>query len=197
MTELRPIVLCGPSGVGKNALLERLMTEFPKAFTFCASHTTRNPRFGEVDGKDYIFVTKEEMLKKIEAGDFLEHGKFSDNYYAISKQAVSDALNSGRICILIFVPVNLCMNLKTDLNPIFIFVKSPSIDELKKRLIGRKTETKESLKERLEIAKVELEFEETNRDAFDHVITNEDFDKTYIELKGILKSQLDLMHLLE
>ena len=88
MAEFRPVVFCGPSGAGKSTLLKRLMTEFSKAFAFSVPHTTRNPRDDEVDGKDYNFITKEEMFKKIEAGDFLEHSQFADNYYGISKQAV-------------------------------------------------------------------------------------------------------------
>jgi len=193
MSQLRPIVFCGPSGAGKSTLLKRLMNEFPKSFAFSVSHTTRNPRAGEVNGKDYNFTTKEEMLEKIKAGDFLEHAQFSGNYYGTSKQAVADVLKSGRICAL-DVDIQGVINLKkTDLNSIFIFVKPPSIEELEKRLLDRKTETEESLKKRLDTAKIELEYEEANKDAFDHVITNDNLDRAYIELKEILKSMLDLV----
>jgi guanylate kinase len=197
MSQIRPIVFCGPSGAGKSTLLKKLMAEFPKAFAFSVSHTTRNPRAGEVDGKDYNFTTKEEMVRKIEAGDFLEHAQFSGNYYGTSKEAVSDVLNSGRICAL-DVDIQGVINLKkTNLNPIFIFVKPPSIHELERRLVERKTETEESLKKRLDTAKVELEYEEANKNCFDHVITNEDLDKAYIELKEILKNQLNLVSSLQ
>ena len=182
MESLRPIVFCGPSGSGKSTLLKKLMAEFPNSFAFSVSHTTRNPRAGEIDGKDYNFTTKEEMRKKIEAGDFLEHAQFSGNFYGTSKQAVSDVLSSGRICTL-DVDIQGVINLKkTNLNPIFCFIKPPSIEELEKRLKSRGTETEESLKKRLDTAAVELEYERTEDKPFDHVIVNEDLETAYSQL---------------
>lgn len=193
MDQIRPIVFCGPSGAGKSTLLKKLISEFPDSFAFSVSHTTRNPRKGETEGKEYHFVTKEEMLKKIDRGDFLEHAQFSGNFYGTSKQAVDDVLKSGRLCTL-DVDIQGVINLKkTDLNPIFVFIKPPSIGELEKRLRNRGTETDESLKKRLETAEVELEYERSESSAFDHVIVNEELESAYEQLKGILKGQLDLV----
>lgn len=193
MAGLRPIVFCGPSGSGKSTLLKKLMAEFPNAFAFSVSHTTRNPRAGEVDGKDYHFTPKEEMQAKIAAGDFLEHAQFSGNLYGTSKQAVADVLASGKICTL-DVDIQGVKNLKkTDLNPVFCFIKPPSLEELEKRLRSRGTETEDSLKKRLDTAAVELEYEKAEPNAFDHVVVNEDLETAYSQLKSIMESQLELV----
>ncbi len=169
------------------------MSEFPNAFAFSVSHTTRKPRPGEVDGKDYYFVDKEDMIKAIENDEFLESAQFSGNYYGTSKKAVETVLNSGRICAL-DVDIQGVKNLKkTSLNPIYCFIKPPSIEELEKRLRGRGTETEESLKKRLDTAQIELEYEKNEVNAFDHVLVNENVDVAYEKLKEILKSQIDLI----
>ena len=77
----RPLVFCGPSGSGKSTLIKQLMAEFKDAFGFSVSHTTRQPRPGEVNGKDYHFVTKEEMTTGVDNGDFIENAVFSGNMY--------------------------------------------------------------------------------------------------------------------
>ncbi|XP_063125067.1 guanylate kinase isoform X9 [Rattus norvegicus] len=80
----RPVVLSGPSGAGKSTLLKKLFQEHGSVFGFSVSHTTRNPRPGEEDGKDYYFVTREMMQRDIAAGDFIEHAEFSGNLYGTS-----------------------------------------------------------------------------------------------------------------
>ena len=188
--KLRPIVFCGPSGSGKSTLLKRLMAEYPTAFAFSVSHTTRKPRAGELDGREYHFVSREDILKAIENHEFLEHAEFSGNIYGTSKRAVQTVLSSGRICAL-DVDIEGVRNLKkTDLNPIYCFVKPPSLEVLEARLRERNTETPESLSKRLERAKVELEFERVEN-SFDHVIVNDNLDAAYAKLKDILISQID------
>lgn len=143
--------------------------------------------------KNTTLLPKKKCWKKIDRGDFLEHAQFSGNFYGTSKQAVDDVLKSGRLCTL-DVDIQGVINLKkTDLNPIFVFIKPPSIGELEKRLRNRGTETDESLKKRLETAEVELEYERSESSAFDHVIVNEELESAYEQLKGILKGQLDLV----
>lgn len=106
--------------------------------------------------------------------------------YGTSKRAVQDVLSSGRICVL-DVDIQGVKNLKkTDLNPLFLFIKPPSLDELEKRLRERGTETEESLQKRLDTARDELEYEKSERNAFDHVIVNDDLEKAYDKLKSIL-----------
>ncbi|CAG2193232.1 E2.7.4.8 [Mytilus edulis] len=130
MTSFRPIVISGPSGGGKSTLLTRLFKEFPDCFAFSVSHTTRNPRAGEQDGKDYFFVTRPDFEALMAENGFLEHAEFSGNRYGTSKKAVEDIQKTGRICIL-DVEVNGVKNIKkTDFNARYVFVKPPSIDVL-------------------------------------------------------------------
>lgn len=96
----RPLVLCGPSGVGKSTIIARITKEFPDAFGFSVSHTTRAPREGEVDGVNYFFTDRESMQKAIEDGEFIEHAVFSGNMYGTSKTAVQSVMDQGKICIL-------------------------------------------------------------------------------------------------
>ena len=96
----RPLVLCGPSGVGKSTIVAKITKEFPDAFGFSVSHTTRKPREGEVDGVNYHYVEVEAMEKAIENDEFIEHAVFSGNMYGTSKEAVKTVMDQGKICIL-------------------------------------------------------------------------------------------------
>ncbi|XP_035410291.1 guanylate kinase isoform X3 [Cygnus atratus] len=143
----RPVVLSGPSGAGKSTLIKKLFKDYENIFGFSVSHTTRQPRPGEVNGKDYHFVTREEMKKEIDAGEFLEHAEFSGNMYGtrygtralttkprwcweLSKAAVQAVQAQNQICIL-DVDIQGVKNIKrTDLNPIYISVQPPSMDVL-------------------------------------------------------------------
>ncbi|KAK2511056.1 Guk1 [Columba guinea] len=181
----RPVVLSGPSGAGKSTLLKKLLKDYENIFGFSVSHTTRQPRPGEVNGKDYHFVTREEMQKEIDAGEFIEHAEFSGNMYGTSKGAVQAVQAQNQICVL-DIDIQGVKNIKrTDLNPIYISVQPPSIDILEKRLRDRKTETEESLLKRLTAARVDLELSK-EPGLFDLVIINDDLEKAYSELKGVL-----------
>ncbi|NWQ84250.1 KGUA kinase, partial [Columbina picui] len=130
---------------------------------------------------DYHFVTREEMQKEIDAGEFIEHAEFSGNI----KGAVQAVQAQNQICVL-DIDIQGVKNIKrTDLNPIYISVQPPSIDILEKRLRDRKTETEESLLKRLTAARVDLELSK-EPGLFDLVIINDDLEKAYSELKEIL-----------
>lgn len=177
--------MCGPSGAGKSTLLKKLMTEYQDSFAFSISHTTRQPRPGEVNGKDYYFVTREEMLKAIGDNEFVEHAEFSGNLYGTSKKVIRDIGSSGRICILDIDTQGVRSVKKTDLNPVYVFVKTSDYETLKSRLVGRGTETEGSVSRRLEIAKGELECAE-EPGLFDHILINDDIETAYKELKSLL-----------
>jgi hypothetical protein len=100
MERNRAIVISGPSGTGKSTILKRLFEEYPDKFGFSISHTTRGPRGGEQDGREYYFVKKEEFLELVDHKGFIEHAQFGDNHYGTSVKAVSDIAEKGRICIL-------------------------------------------------------------------------------------------------
>ncbi|XP_059032074.1 guanylate kinase isoform X3 [Mustela lutreola] len=195
----RPVVLSGPSGAGKSTLLKRLLQEHGSVFGFSVSHTTRDPRPGEENGKevkpqlallaDYYFVTREVMQRDIAAGDFIEHAEFSGNLYGTSKAAVRAVQAMNRICVL-DVDLQGVRNIKkTDLRPIYIFVQPPSLDVLEQRLRQRNTETEESLAKRLAAARVDMESSK-EQGLFDLVIINDNLDTAYRTLEEALSEEI-------
>ncbi|XP_037530557.1 guanylate kinase 1b isoform X2 [Nematolebias whitei] len=189
MSGPRPVVLSGPSGAGKSTLLKRLMKDHEGVFGFSVSHTTRNPRPGEEDGKDYHFTTKEIMREGIDKGEFIENAEFSGNMYGTSKAAVEDVRAKNLICIL-DVDIQGVRRIKeTDLDPIYISIQPPSMEVLEKRLRDRQTETEESLQKRLEAARIDMELSK-EPGVFDVVIINDDLEKAYEELKAILNEEI-------
>ncbi|KAM9831683.1 guanylate kinase 1b [Neosynchiropus ocellatus] len=189
MSGPRPVVLSGPSGAGKSTLMKRLMKEHEGIFGFSVSHTTRNPRPGEEDGKDYHFTTREAMQDGIERGEFIENAEFSGNLYGTSKSAIEDVQAKNLICIL-DVDIQGVRRIKeTDLNPIYISIQPPSMEILEKRLRDRQTETEESLQKRLEAARIDMELS-NEPGVFDVVIINDDLERAYEELKDILNDEI-------
>ncbi|XP_046397101.1 guanylate kinase [Ischnura elegans] len=181
----RPLILCGPSGSGKSTLLKRLLAEFDSAFGFSVSHTTRKPREGEVDGRDYHFVSDpEDMKAAISRGEFLESAVFSGNMYGTSKSAVRAVCSKGKICVLdIDVQGVQQVRLQNlDPPPLLVFIKPPSMEILEERLRLRATESEESLSRRLETARSELAYGESPGN-FDLVLVNDLIEKAYEELK--------------
>nr|XP_025844482.1 guanylate kinase isoform X5 [Vulpes vulpes] len=153
--------------------------------------TTRDPRPGEENGKDYYFVTREVMQRDIAAGDFIEHAEFSGNLYGTSKAAVRAVQAMNRICVL-DVDLQGVRNIKkTDLRPIYIFVQPPSLDVLvgEQRLRQRNTETEESLAKRLAAAQVDMESSK-EQGLFDLVIINDNLEKAYRALEEALSEEI-------
>ncbi|XP_018616836.2 guanylate kinase 1b [Scleropages formosus] len=185
----RPVVLSGPSGAGKSTLLKKLLKDYEGVFGFCVSHTTRNPRPGEEDGKDYHFVSRETMQQGINNGEFIENAEFSGNMYGTSKASVEDVQAQNLICIL-DVDIQGVKNIKkTDLNPIYVSIQPPSIEILEKRLRDRQTETEESLQKRLEAARLDMELSK-EPGIFDIVIINDDLEEAYEKLKEVLTEEI-------
>lgn len=181
MASLKPVVFSGPSGAGKSTLLKKLFAEFPDAFGFSVSHTTRAPREGEVDGVDYHFVTREKMLEEIGANAFIEYADFASKMYGTSKKSIRDVAANNKICIL-DVDEQGVKNIKgSDLNCKYVFVQPPSIEELEKRLRGRGSETEESLAKRLETVQSALDYSKTG--VYDVIITNDDLERAYSMMK--------------
>ncbi|XP_043507688.1 guanylate kinase isoform X2 [Frieseomelitta varia] len=185
----RPLVLCGPSGSGKSTLIKKLFEEFPDTFGYSVSHTTRSPREGEENGKHYHFTTKDKMQKQIEQNEFLETAVYSGNMYGTSKRAVEDVQEAGKICVLDVDVQGIKQIKQSSLDPFYIFIKPPSIEELEKRLRARKTETEDTLQRRLAVARTEIEYGEKPGN-FDIVIENDNFSKAYEELKKFVISNL-------
>ncbi|CAE1290444.1 E2.7.4.8 [Acanthosepion pharaonis] len=193
MTNVKPVVISGPSGVGKSTLLEQLMKEFPNSFAFSVSHTTRKPRKGEENGKHYHFVSHEAFQDLVSKNGFLEYTEFSGNCYGTSKRAVESIQETGRICIL-DVEINGVKSIKkSNLNARYIFVRPPSLDELAKRLHARGTESEESLKKRLDTADEAISYSE-KPGVYDHIIINDNLTEAYNKLKDILMEDIKKLH---
>ncbi|KAF3385205.1 Guanylate kinase [Penicillium rolfsii] len=180
--QFRPIVISGPSGCGKSTLLKRLFAEFPDRFGFSVSNTTRAPRPGEQDGREYNFVTKEAFLDLVAQNGFIEHAQFGSNYYGTSKQAVKAVAEKERICVLDIEMEGVKQVKNSDLNARFLFLAPPSMAELERRLRSRGTETEDSLRQRLAQAVNELEYSK-QPGAHDKIVVNDDLEKAYAELR--------------
>lgn len=162
-----------------------MFAEYPDSFGFSVSSTTRTPRAGEVNGKDYNFVSVDEFKSMIKNNEFIEWAQFSGNYYGSTVASVKQVSKSGKTCIL-DIDMQGVKSVKAipELNARFLFIAPPSVEDLKKRLEGRGTETEESINKRLSAAQAELAYAETG--AHDKVIVNDDLDKAYKELKDFI-----------
>jgi len=181
---VRPLVLSGPSGVGKSTLLQRLFAEYPDKFGFSVSHTTRAPRPGETHGKQYFFVSRGAFEELIENGAFIEHAEFSGNLYGTSFETVRHVERDGRRCILDIEAQGVRQIKQTTLNPVYLFLSPPSMTALRARLQSRGTESDASIQKRLATALKEIEYaKEVN--VHDVVIVNDDLDRAYELFKRV------------
>lgn len=186
MFKKKLIVLSSPSGGGKSTLANYLMTLYPE-IRFSVSCTTRKIREGEVHGKDYFFLSKEEFEEKVANGEFAEYEQIFGNYYGTLKSEIKKHINSGN-SILFDVDVKGAVSLRRNFpdDTLLIFIYPPSFEELQRRLEKRSTESTEQLNTRLERAKEEL----TYKDRFDHAILNDDLKIAFDDLEKVIKSNL-------
>jgi guanylate kinase len=149
----RPIVISGPSGVGKGTLFKMLFAQHPDTFTLSVSHTTRSPRAGEQHAVDYHFVSHDDFESLIAADGFVEHAKFGGNRYGTSKSTIREQGEKGKVVVLDIEMEGVKQIKASSIPARFVFVAPPSEDELEKRLRGRGTEKEESVQKRLAQAK--------------------------------------------
>eukprot|EP01006_Ploeotia_vitrea_P028600 TRINITY_DN61268_c0_g1_i1.p4 TRINITY_DN61268_c0_g1~~TRINITY_DN61268_c0_g1_i1.p4 ORF type:complete len:289 (-),score=132.64 TRINITY_DN61268_c0_g1_i1:974-1840(-) len=183
----RPVVVSGPSGVGKGSLIQLLRREFPEDFGFSVSHTTRQPRGAEVDGVDYHFVSKEEFEEQVKQGNFLEYANVHGNYYGTTIQAVN-AIRQERKVPLIEIDVQGAQQLHNSglVDAQFVFVTPPSIKELERRLRGRKTEKESQIKLRVKNASGEIS-QAQNSDIYDAFLVNRNLLDTFAVFRALLE----------
>ncbi|KAH9305164.1 hypothetical protein KI387_009568, partial [Taxus chinensis] len=181
----QPVVISGPSGVGKGTLINKLMKEFPTTFGFSVSHTTRAPREKEMAGVHYHFTQHKVMEMELQEGKFLEFANVHGNMYGTSIAAVEAVADAGKRCIL-DIDVQGARSVRdSTLDALFIFICPPSFEELEKRLRGRGTEKEEDVQKRLRTAKTELEHGRKSN-LFDHILVNDDLETCYLSLKEII-----------
>lgn len=178
------IVLSGPSGSGKNTVCDMAKEVMPNIWE-SVSMTSRKPRKGEVDGKDYYFVSEEEFEKNIEDGKMLEHAKFAGNYYGTPRESVQKQLDAGRDVLLV-IEIQGALQIKEKIpQALFVFLLPPSMKELKRRLRMRKTETEEKLMERFETAYKEI----NELPKYNYVIVNDKADEAARKLEAIISAE--------
>eukprot|EP01043_Picozoa_sp_COSAG02_P043419 COSAG02_NODE_3780_length_6242_cov_10.962559_7_plen_859_part_00 len=185
------LVVAGPSGVGKGTLIKRLMDDNPGKFGFSVSHTTRDPRPGEVDGVHYHFSTVEHVQSMIEAGEFIEHAEVHGNYYGTTHKSVKAVAKKGQVCILdidVQGVKSVASTWRTEPQPLFLFVQPTSMESLEARLRGRGTEDDAKIAKRMAGAAREMEFFKSTagQTLFDATIVNDDFEKAFGELKEVV-----------
>jgi len=180
----RVIVICGPSGVGKGTLHDILRKEFQQ-ISFSVSHTSRSAREGEVDGRNYHFVSKDEFKASIVQDAFIEYTQFAGNYYGTSFESVEKILeNPGKICLLEIDCQGVISMMKSRLHNMtrYIFITAPSVEDLRHRLKSRGSETEELINRRIIESVEQMELARTM--PFNTELVNNDIDECYGHLKS-------------
>ena len=166
------MVISGFSGAGKGTLVKKLLSEYDN-YALSISMTTRGPREGEQDGREYFFRTKEQFEENIAKNGFIEYAQYCGNYYGTPKAYVEEQMQAGKDVIL-EIEIQGAMKIKEQFpESLLLFVTPPSAKELQKRLVGRGTETADVIAQRLARAYEESE----GMDAYDYIVVNDDLDE--------------------
>jgi len=180
------VVVSGFSGAGKGTLIRELLRQYPN-YRLSVSATTRAPRAGEEDGKDYFFVSRERFEEMIDRDELVEYAKYVDNYYGTPRKFVEDCLNEGKDVIL-EIEIQGALKIKKKFpDSLLIFMAPPSAEELRARLIGRNTEDEATVNKRLSRAIVEAEGVE----AYDYILVNADIDTCTEKLHNLIRASHD------
>lgn len=176
------VVLSGPSGVGKGTIAKVIAKE--PNFALSISCTTRMPRSGEVDGREYFFITREEFEKKRDEGGFLEYSEHFGNDYGTPRDFVMDKL--GKKDVLLEIDVNGGLNVKKAYkDAVLVMILPPSLEELKHRLKMRNTETDEQIEQRMQ----RIAYEIGKKDLYDYVVVNDNLDNAIDRVRQIIKNE--------
>jgi guanylate kinase len=180
-------VITGPSGVGKGTLISELRKRIPR-LEVSVSATTRLPRVGEVDGRDYHFLDPDEFERRVREGDFLEHATYSGHRYGTLRSEVDARLHGG-ISVLLEIEVQGARQVRAAMpEAVQVFIAPPDPADLRRRLEGRGKDDPEAIESRLETAETELEAQ----GEFPHVVVNDDIERAAGELERIVRDELSL-----
>jgi len=180
-----PFIVSGPSGGGKTTLAKGVLEKLDN-LKFSVSCTTRKPREGEIDGRDYKFITEAEFNKMVQEGRFIEHALVHGNHYGTPVDEFENAKSSG-VDILLDIDVQGASQIRKNYpEAVFCFVLPPSFEILKHRLIERNSDRDTDIDKRLIRAKAETE--ELNSENYDYIIANDDFDEALECLFSIIVS---------
>ena len=180
----RLFVISGPSGTGKGTICKEILKDINNEFS--VSMTTREPREGEVHGKDYFFVSREEFLEHVEKGNFLEHATVFENFYGTPKDIVLKRLDKGRNVIL-DIDVQGSLQVKASMpEAVLIFILPPSLAVLRQRLEGRGTETQDKIEYRLSKAVNEIKF----IGEYDYYVVNDVREEAFAQVRSIIAAEL-------
>ena len=178
------IVISGASGTGKGTVCKKLLADLPEV-AYSISATTRKPRSGEIDGREYYFLSVEEFKAWISEEKFLEYAEVYGNFYGTPLNKIEERLNRGED-ILLEIDVQGALNVKKKCpEGVYIFLLPPSLEELKRRIEGRGTENPESLSRRLKnaVAEIKIGLE------YDYVVVNDSIDAAAEQIKAILTAE--------
>ena len=178
------LAVSGPSGVGKGTIVKTILNRRADVVE-SVSCTTRPPREGEVHGKHYFFLSKEEFQRRIAEDDFLEYNEHFGNYYGTPKSFVKEALKEKSVIMEIEV-VGALNAKKAFPECLLVMVVPPSVEELKKRLAGRGSETEEQIEKRL----ARMDYELSHKDQYDYVIVNDDLETAIADLCKIIDGEM-------
>jgi guanylate kinase len=178
-------VITGPSGVGKGTLIKRLRERLPE-LALSTSATTRAPREGEAEGRDYYFLSAEEFAERAAANEFLEHAAYSGNRYGTLRSEVERRLAEGESVVL-EIEVQGARQVRAAMpEAVLVFIAPPDPAALRRRLEGRGTDSAEAISERLRTAELELDAQQE----FQHVVVNDELERAAVELEEIVREEL-------
>ena len=178
-------VVTGPSGVGKGTLIAMLRERIPD-LAVSVSATTRRPREGEEDGRDYFFLSEEEFVQKVDRGEFLEHARYSGNLYGTLREEVEAKAERGSGVIL-EIELQGARQVRASMpDAVQVFVAPPEFETLRARLEGRGTDDPAAIAARLEVAASELEA----RDEFEHQVVNDELELAADQLEAVVRQEL-------